>query len=252
MTLKDCALLIFFNIVSFFALKDYGDMRQVRLVSATLPSVVEVSGIGPVIKRTGFVKFKGVKVIEIGYHYKKIGFGRSMTGTGVVVGNNGLIMTAYHLVRRTPLAEISLNGFNVPSTLVRGFKPKKVFAAVIGVDEAHDIALLKVVYPGQHFRAVRLRNSVQKGLQVFTIGFPGEFEKHVTAGTVSSFDEGYTMTDVAIAHGSSGGGLFDADGKLVGLCSFMRYMEPVEVFQGISGFTDLGAMHKLLDKYGDF
>lgn len=57
------------------------------------------------------------------------------------------------------------------------------------------------------------------------------------------------MTDVVIAHGSSGGGLFDMDGKLVGLCSFMRYMEATEVYQGFSGFTDIKAMNDLLEKY---
>lgn len=252
MTLKECALYFVLNIIGFFGLKDYNDMRQVRLVSATLPSTVEVSGMGPIITRTPYVKFKGKTPIEVGYHYKKTGFGRNMTGTGVFVSSDGLILTVAHVINRTSLAEISLNGFDAPPTLIRGFKAKKIYATVIGVDETHDIALLKVIYPGQYFRPVTLRNNVQKGLSVFTVGFPGDMRKHVTAGVISSFEDGYTLTDVVIGHGSSGGGLFDADGKLVGLCAFMRFMEPVEVFQGVSGFTDLNAMHKLLDKYEAF
>ncbi|SRR5260221_985891 len=243
------ATLVFGNIVWFYAMKSYNDMRQVHIVNVTLLSVMEVSGMGMVIKRIPYMKFKGTKVIEVGYHYKKIGFSRNMTGTGIFVSNDGLILTAAHVVNRTPLAEISLNGFGTPPKLIKGFKPKKLFATVVGVDQKHDIALLRVINPGQHFRAVRLRKEVEKGLQVFTVGFPGEFQKHVTSGIVSSFNEGFTMTDVVIAHGSSGGGLFDMDGKLVGLCSFMRYMEPLEVYQGFSGFTDLTAMHKLLNKY---
>lgn len=247
-----CASLILGNIVWFYAMKNYTDMRQVRIVSATLPSVMEVSGVGPIIERKPYVKFKGVKVVEVGYHYKKVGFGRNMTGTGVFIRNDGLILTAAHVVHNTRLAQISLNGFEAAPTLIRGFKPKPLFAAVIGVDEEHDIALLRVIYPGQYFRAVKLRKDVERGLPVFTVGFPGEFEKHVTSGIISSFSDGFTMTDVVIAHGSSGGGLFDEDGQLVGLCSFARYMEATEVFQGVSGFTDLTAMHDLIHKYKDF
>lgn len=248
-TLVKVLVYTLFNIVSFYSLKDYLDNRQVRLVSATLPSVMEISGMGPIIKRTAYVKFKGKEVVEVGYHYKKIGFGRNMTGTGVFVSNDGLILTAAHVVNRTSLAEISLNGFYAPPTLIRGFKPRRLFATVVGVDQKHDIALLRVINPGQHFRAVRLRKDAEKGLQVFTVGFPGDFEKHVTAGVVSSYSEGFTLTDVVIAHGSSGGGLFDMDGKLVGLCSYMHYAEPLEVYQGFAGFTDLKAMHALLEKY---
>lgn len=153
MTLKECALYLILNIVGFLGLKDYNDMRQVRLVSATLPSVMEVSGMGPIIKRTAYVKFKGKEVVEVGYHYKKIGFGRNMTGTGVFVSNDGLILTAAHVVNRTSLAEISLNGFGVNPTLIRGFKPRRLFATVVGVDRTHDIALLRVINPGQHFRS---------------------------------------------------------------------------------------------------
>lgn len=250
MTIKDMALLTLANIIGFYGLRMYNDIRQVRLVNALSENSVEVESIGPVIKRTSYVVFKGNDVVKIGYHYKRVGWGPLWRGTGVIVSNKGLILTAGHLARNAHLMQISLAGFN--SDKMNKKHPRPLYAYIVGIDEAHDVALLKVInYPG-YLRPVLLRNSVQKGLPVLTIGFPTLFEKIVTTGVISAFYDGYTYSDVVIEHGSSGGGLFDANGQLVGLCSMMYLPEGIEVFQGISIWTDLKAIHHLLDKYEGF
>lgn len=242
------ATLILGNIVWFYAMKYYSDMRQVRVVSACSKSTVELAAIGPIIKRIPYVKFKGVKVVEVGYHYKRAGFGQVTAGTGVFVSNDGMILTCYHVTRGSRLLQVSLNGFDSDAEADRHVRP--LFAAVIGVDEDNDLALLRVIYPGQWFRAAGLRKDAPVGLPVFTIGFPGGFEKYVTYGVISTHYDGWTYSDTVMDHGSSGGGLFDADGNLVGLADYMHYPNQfVAVYQGFSGFTDLDAMHKLLEKY---
>lgn len=237
------------NIVWFYAMKAYSDMRQVRLVNATCQSTVELSAIGPLIDRIPYVQFQG-KHIKLGYKYKHVGFGRMNKGSGVFVSNDGLILTCYHVTRHSPLLSVSLKGFDAEDKEAKGrITKRKLFAYVVGVDKEADIALLKVIYPGQWFRGVTLRKDAPKGLPVLTVGFPGKFQKNASTGIVSTYFDGYTVTDVVIDHGSSGGGLYDADGRLVGLASTIFFPNGMPVFQGFSGFTDIKAMNALLEKY---
>jgi S1-C subfamily serine protease len=240
------ATLVLGNIAWFYAMKNYTDMRQVRIVSATLKSTVQLSAIGPIIERVPWVNTK----TESGYHYAQIGFDQMNRGTGVFVSNDGLILTCYHVTRHSRFMAVSLNGFEADDLTPK--KVRKLFAYVVGVDEKADLALLRVIYPGQWFRGVELRKDAPKGLPVFTIGFPWVFEKHVTAGIISSYTDGYTFTDTVIEHGSSGGGLFDVDGRLVGLADYLAYPAEIEVFQGFAGFTNIADMHRLIDKYEGF
>lgn len=244
------ASLVIGNIVWFYAMKNYTDMRQVRIVSATCESTVQVAAIGPIIIRKPYVKFKGVKVVEVGYHYKREGFGQLNSASGVFVSNDGLILTCYHATHGKKLMEVSLNGFVADSLADK--KVRKLFAYVVGVDEEADLALLKVIYPGQWFRGVHLRKEAEIGLPVFTIGFPDGFEKYVTAGILSNHADRMTYSDTVMDHGSSGGGVFDVDGDLVGLADAMHYPNLMPTYQGFSKFTNLKAMHGLINKYEGF
>lgn len=242
------------NIIGFFALKDYNDMRQVRTVRTCSKSTVELAAIGNIIERKPYVKFKGKEVVEVGYKYKKTGFGQVNSGTGVFVSNDGLILTCYHVTRHSKLVQVSLNGFESDYDMEEdtGRPVRKLFAYVIGFDEDNDLALLRVIYPGQWFRAARLRKEAETGLPVFTIGFPQGLEKYVTHGVISNHFEDWTYSDTVMDHGSSGGGLFDCNGDLVGLADKMVYPNGLATYQGYDVFTNLDAMHKLIEKYKDF
>ncbi len=88
---------------------------------------------------------------------------------------------------------------------------------------------------------------------MFTVGFPDSFEKYVTYGVVSNRVDGWTYSDTVMDHGSSGGGLFDASGGLVGLADSMHYPNAnVYTYQGFSMFTDIDAMRDLVEKYEGF
>ena len=137
--------LLLANIVGFYALKNYNDMRQVRVVGASCRSTVELAAIGTLIKRVQYVKFRGKGMVEVGYHYKKDGFGQVNAGTGVFVSNDGLILTCYHVTRGSRLVQVSLNGFY--SDVESERHVRSLFAYVVGVDEDNDLALLRVLYP---------------------------------------------------------------------------------------------------------
>jgi S1-C subfamily serine protease len=135
----------------------------------------------------------------------------------------------------------------------KGYKREdEVLAYVVGRDEKHDVALLRLCQPLKGITPVKLGTSVQKGLPVLTIGFPGPIHKYVTAGIISGSFGGSTLSDVVIAPGNSGGGVFDSNGRLIGLARAMTGPVNIPVYQGFSVLTNLTAIRALVDKYTRF
>lgn len=92
-------------------------------------------------------------------------------------------------------------------------------------DEKQDLCLVEV--PGVTFQPVAIRDSsqVKIGEVVFAVGNPQGTEKTLSQGIISNrhnVDGGvWLQTDATISFGSSGGGLFDAQGELIGITSKM-------------------------------
>jgi len=95
-------------------------------------------------------------------------------------------------------------------------------------DQRNDLCLVKV--PGTIFSPVNIRqsNTVSIGEEVFAVGNPEGFEKTISRGIISNeikFKNTVILqTDAAISPGSSGGGLFDEDGNLIGI-TFLKDVE---------------------------
>jgi hypothetical protein len=102
---------------------------------------------------------------------------------------------------------------------------QKRSALILYRDEKQDLCLLTV--PGLHFSPVSLRDSsdVKIGETVFAIGNPQGTEKTLSQGIISNrhqLDGGiWLQTDANVSFGSSGGGLFDQAGELIGITSKM-------------------------------
>src|SRR3990167_3339232 len=92
-------------------------------------------------------------------------------------------------------------------------------------DPKQDLCLLEI--PGANFSPAKIRNSqsVKIGESVFAIGNPQGTEKSLSQGIISNLhkvDGGmWLQTDAVIYFGSSGGGLFDQDGDLIGITAKM-------------------------------
>lgn len=91
------------------------------------------------------------------------------------------------------------------------------------IDITRDLALLKVQSPFPHVYA-RIGNAPRVGDDVVAIGSPLGFEFITTSGIVAllgfpvdGFISRYTVNTSMIDHGSSGGGLFDRKGRLIGV-----------------------------------
>ena len=141
-------------------------------------------------------------------------------GSGVIISENGYIVTNNHVIENAEKLEVL---FNDNSTYE---------ATVIGTDEATDLALIKIDAKG--LKPIKFGNSddLQVGEWVLAVGNPFGFNSTVTAGIVSAKArslgsnkggnmsiESFIQTDAALNPGNSGGALVNLRGELVGINS---------------------------------
>ncbi|MEO7191042.1 MAG: trypsin-like peptidase domain-containing protein [Vicinamibacterales bacterium] len=140
---------------------------------------------------------------------------REGSGSGFIIDPNGFILTNHHVVTGADRVTVTLSDG-------RSFR-----AEVVGVDEAMDVALLKVNTTDK-LPVAPLGNSdtLRVGEWVCAIGNPlGVYVHSVTVGVVSFlgrklFDpslDAFIQTDAAISFGNSGGPLINARGEVVGI-----------------------------------
>ena len=134
-------------------------------------------------------------------------------GSGVIVTNEGHIITNNHVVDQVDEIEVQLSDG----------RTKK--ARLVGADSQVDLAVLKIDDPG--VKPLKLADSdmVQAGDFVLAIGNPFGFEETVTDGIISSkgrpnrtdaFGD-LLQTDAAINPGNSGGPLINLRGEVIGI-----------------------------------
>lgn len=136
-------------------------------------------------------------------------------GSGVVLTKDGYIVTNNHVID------------SAKKITVITADEKQYTAAVVGVDEETDIAVLKI--DATDLTPAVLGNSadLKVGDSAIIIGNPlGELGGTLTQGIISALDreitlDGQTMnllqTDAAVNPGNSGGGIFDNNAELVGI-----------------------------------
>jgi serine protease Do len=106
---------------------------------------------------------------------------------------------------------------------------RAIGAQVVGVDQESDIALLKVVESGLPYLTLGDSEALRQGQVVIALGSPLGLEGSVTLGVVSAVARQvkaddrmvYIQTDTPINPGNSGGPLLDAEGRVVGINSFI-------------------------------
>jgi serine protease Do len=134
-------------------------------------------------------------------------------GSGVIVTNEGHIITNNHVVDQVDEIEVQLSDG----------RTKK--ARLVGADEQADLAVLKIDDPGVKPLKLADSDTVQAGDFVLAIGNPFGFEETVTDGIVSSkgrpnradvFGD-LIQTNAAINPGNSGGPLINLSGEVIGI-----------------------------------
>ena len=147
-------------------------------------------------------------------------------GSGVIISQDGYILTNNHVI----------NGAN--SVKVRLRDGTEYDATIIGSDSDNDIALLKVNATGLSPATFGDSNSLAVGDYVVAIGNPlGELGGTVTDGIISALARKVTIedtqmtllqTNAQVSPGNSGGGLFNANGELVGIVNAKQSATEVE------------------------
>jgi len=136
-------------------------------------------------------------------------------GSGVVIDDNGLILTNNHVVEKADEIKIKLEN------------DKEYDAKVVGRDPKTDLALIRVEDARDFPKPARLGNSdnIKVGDWVIAVGNPFGLGHTVTAGIISAkgrvigagpYDD-FLQTDAAINPGNSGGPLYDMNGEIVGI-----------------------------------
>ncbi len=140
------------------------------------------------------------------------------TGSGVIISEDGYVVTNNHVIENGSEVSITLND-------------KETFVAkVIGTDPSTDLALLKVDAKKLPHIALGNSDQVRVGEWVLAVGNPFNLTSTVTAGIVSAKArninilpdqrfpiESFIQTDAAVNPGNSGGALVNLNGELIGI-----------------------------------
>ena len=142
---------------------------------------------------------------------------RTGSGSGVIIREDGYIVTNNHVIDGATKIEVTLNSNQTyPATL-------------IGTDPATDVALLKIDATGLPYIPFGDSDKLRLGEWVIAIGSPYDLRSTITAGIVSAKGrsmpnytgefkiESFIQTDAAVNPGNSGGALVDKSGNLVGI-----------------------------------
>jgi serine protease Do len=184
------------------------------LVSSVVPSVVAIK----TSKRIGVRREYGLDEFFFG-NQRRFRNPRDETlvqnslGSGVIVSNEGHIVTNYHVVGEVDAIEVQLSDG----------RTKK--AQLIGADSKSDLAVLKIDNPGVKPLKLADSDTVQAGDFVLAIGNPFGLQETVTDGIISwkgrpnstDFRGDLLQTNAAINPGNSGGPLINLRGEIVGI-----------------------------------
>ena len=146
---------------------------------------------------------------------------QSGLGSGVIITEDGYIVTNNHVIADADKLEVLLNDNSTYE------------ATVIGTDEATDLALIKIDAEKLHSITFGNSDDLKIGEWVLAVGNPFGFNSTVTAGIVSAKArsisqatrggrmgiESFIQTDAALNPGNSGGALVNLKGELIGINS---------------------------------
>ena len=143
------------------------------------------------------------------------------TGSGVIISEDGYIVTNNHVIKDASDIEITLNN------------RKSYKAELIGTDSKMDIALLKIKADEKlPYSIFANSDAVRVGEWVLAVGNPYNLTSTVTAGIVSAKArnlgtggiQSFIQTDAAVNPGNSGGALVNTRGELVGINTMISSM----------------------------
>lgn len=169
------------------------------------------------------------------------------TGSGVIISEDGYIVTNNHVIQDATEIEITLNN------------KESYTAKVIGTDSKMDIALLKIDAKEKlPYTTFANSDSVKIGEWVLAVGNPYNLTSTVTAGIISakarnldtSGIQSFIQTDAAVNPGNSGGALVNTRGELIGINTMIS--SPTGSYAGYSFAIPSNNAKKIIDDLIEF
>ena len=175
---------------------------------------------------------------------------RQGMGSGVILSEDGYIVTNNHVVEFADIVEVTL------------FDNRQFQAQVVGTDTKTDLAVLKIEASGLPTLRRADSDEAQIGQWVLAVGNPLDLTSTVTAGIISAKGrdiniisgndaiEAFIQTDAAVNPGNSGGALVDAQGRLLGINTAIATR--TGYFSGYSFAIPVNMMTKIVDDIIEF
>ena len=160
-------------------------------------------------------------------------------GTGVIINDQGAILTSLHVVAGAKSLQVSFaDGTDSPATIQ-------------SADSDHDIAVLTAETLPQTIVPAVLGGAGRVGDDTFAVGHPLGLVDSLTAGVISGFDrsitgkDGHEMTgliqfDAAVNPGNSGGPLLNRNGQVIGIVTAIANPSRDGYFIGIGFAVPIG------------
>jgi len=170
---------------------------------------------------------------------------REGLGSGVIVSEQGYILTSHHVIESVDQIEVALGD------------SRKVAARVVGTDPDTDLAVLKIDLPRLPAITFAKSDHVRVGDVVLAIGNPFGLGQTVTLGIVSGLGrthlgistfENFIQHDATIQPGNSGGALVDVDGNLVGINAAIFSQSPVGASMGIGYAVPVSIARQVMEQ----
>ena len=227
------------NYQDFFS--RYYTAEETKSTKISIPRAGEKVSFSLVLERQGSIPLTLQELYQAcspaivaiaGYQKGVIGYN---WGTGIVLSEDGLVLTNTHVIDGCDRAEVIFED------------DVRYTAALIGADATSDIALLKIEASGLPAASFGDSVTLSVGDSVAAIGNPlgGDFARTLTNGIISAIDrdimhEGHKMTllqtNTALNEGNSGGALFNMSGQVIGITNMKMTSSSSATIEGI-GFA---------------
>lgn len=182
------------------------DFQRLLVLTAKLvaPSVVNIKAAAPVFLSD--------------WDWFRPRFENEQIGSGVIVSDDGYILTNNHIVRGASNIRVTLND------------GREFNGRIVGTDALMDLAVVKIDARGLIPATMGDSDAVEVGQWVLAIGCPFGLDHSVSAGIISAKErargavpghEGFLQTDAAINPGNSGGPLVNTKGEVIGINTFI-------------------------------
>jgi serine protease Do len=152
------------------------------------------------------------------------------SGSGIIMSSDGYILTNAHVVKNAHSVKVQLNIRAESEAREQGERYNRPLSgSLVGVDRESDLAVVKIHSKDLPYLEFGNSDDLKQGQIVLALGNPLGLDNSVSLGVVSATSRQikpddpmvYIQTDAPINPGNSGGPLLDAEGRVMGIDTFI-------------------------------